>query len=211
VSRKEQKKRFMERLENPRRTGNSRLPTYRNASSGATTCTRSRKRSRQRRRSRRVVRHTCRQQGFSQLLVAAATVEAMVTSISLTRRSTRRRERACGRGAALSRERKAFSAMRDTYSRTTCPGRTRLAPVIAVQDDSPAAPAPFVMPDRAFRKALRNSYRRRRGNRALAGRRSRSAIDCSNASLSWLTSSIQQFISPSIKISRPTGEPREQE
>ena len=43
VSRKEQKKRFMERLDGQTNIGNSRPPTYKSASFGATTCTRSRK------------------------------------------------------------------------------------------------------------------------------------------------------------------------
>jgi len=58
-----------------------------------------------------------------------------------------------------------------------------LAPVIVVQDDSPAAPAPVVMPDSRIRESSAQ-FRRRIGKRAPASRRSRSAIYYPNVRLS---------------------------
>ena len=53
VSRKEQKKRFMERLDKPEKHWKFSLPTCTSANSGATTCTPSRRRSERRHRSTR--------------------------------------------------------------------------------------------------------------------------------------------------------------
>jgi hypothetical protein len=91
----------------------------------------------------------------------------------------------------------------ETSSRVIDTSQRMLAPVIAVQDDSPAAPAPVVMPDSRIREALRNSFRRRRGKRAPASRRSRSGIHSRQAS--------SNFISLSIRTLRPIGEPRDKE
>jgi hypothetical protein len=86
-----------------------------------------------------------------------------------------------------------------------------IAPVIAVQDDGPMPPAPFVMPDSRVRESFAQFVLLSKKQRAPMSRRSRSEIRYPNVSFSRLTSSIQQFVSPSIRISRPIGEPREQE
>ncbi len=78
LSREEQKRRFMERLDGRRRTGSSRRPTCTSASSGTTICTRSRRRSappRQKQAPWYVV--PADNKWFTRLVVAAAIVEAV--------------------------------------------------------------------------------------------------------------------------------------
>ena len=74
---KEQKKRFMERLDTRRNTGSSPPPMCTSASSGATTCRRSRKRSAPRRRTAPWYVVPADNKWFTRLVVAAAIVEVV--------------------------------------------------------------------------------------------------------------------------------------
>ena len=94
VSREEQKKRFMQRLERPRRIGSSPRPTCMSASSGTTTCRRSRRRFGPRRPSTR--RGTwCRPTTSGSLALSSPrrSSKRSRSSIFSLQRSTRRRRR----------------------------------------------------------------------------------------------------------------------
>lgn len=95
----------------------------------------------------------------------------------------------------------------ETSSRVIDTSQRMLAPVIAVQDDSPAAPAPVVMPDSRIRESSAQfvppSNRQNERQRAEeAGAQSTTQTQACRSS----RQASSNFISPSIRTIRAIGE-----
>jgi hypothetical protein len=97
----------------------------------------------------------------------------------------------------------------ETSSRVIDTSQRMLAPVIAVQDDSPAAPGPVVMPDSRIRESSAQLVPPSNRQTSASEPKKPERNPLPKRKVSSFTSSIQQFMSPSIRTLRPIGEPRD--
>ena len=97
----------------------------------------------------------------------------------------------------------------ETSSRDIDTSQRMLAPVIAVHDDSPGAPAPVVMPDSRIRESSAQFVPPSNRQTSASEPKKPERNPLPKRKVSSFTSSIQQFMSPSIRTLRPIGEPRD--
>ena len=97
----------------------------------------------------------------------------------------------------------------ETSSRVIDTSQRMLAPVIAVQDDSPAAPGPVVMPDSRIRESSAQLVPPSNRQTSASEPKKPERNPLPKRKVSSFTSSIQQFMSPSFRTLRPIGEPRD--